>query len=388
MGGKLAGRYDGGDLPSFATAASSMGGRKFGGLGGGNGPSEPSCCKLSLMHSNGTLAARRPSAVYATGNSCYMNSVLQVLAATGGVREHFLLQSEQETGAAPPPASEEVGSQLLIEAMRGFFWDLHCTGAAEDPVRPVGVLQAVSARHDRYARRAEQDSHEMLRQLLEGLRTEMTDLKKAQTPPKPAAKGKKTEEPRTLIDDLFSGELRSSIVCLSCGCVSCSHEPFLDLSLPIPSKARRAAQLAAANSAEGGGTNADPFDEFKMDSAIEASSVLNLLPSDLRKPHDHMRLGACLQAFGAPEALQGDNAYVCEACEKAAKERGEKPTGQPALKWLQLSSVPRKLTLHLKRFRSTGRRTHKLDEHVPFRALRYRAVYVRGWRACQALFAS
>ena len=34
-----------------------------------------------------------------------------------------------------------------------------------------------------------------------------------------------------------------------------------------------------------------------------------------------MRLGACLQAFGAPEALQGDNAYVCEACEKAAKER-------------------------------------------------------------------
>ena len=129
-----------------------------------------------------------------------------------------------------------------------------------------------------------------------------------------------------------------------------------------------AAQLAAANSAEGGGTNADPFDEVKMDSAIEASSVLNLLPSDLRKPHDQMRLGACLQAFGAPEALQGDNAYVCEACEKAAKERGEKPTGQPALKWLQLSSVPRKLTLHLKRFRSTGRRTHKLDEHVPFPA--------------------
>ena len=41
---------------------------------------------------------------------------------------------------------------------------------------------------------------------------------------------------------------------------------------------------------------------------------------------------------------------------------------QPALKWLQVASVPRALTLHLKRFRSTGRRVHKIDEHVPFPA--------------------
>ena len=46
---------------------------------------------------------------------------------------------------------------------------------------------------------------------------------------------------RTLIDELFGGELRSTVVCLSCGSVSCTSEPFLDLSLPIPSKARRAA---------------------------------------------------------------------------------------------------------------------------------------------------
>ena len=39
---------------------------------------------------------------------------------------------------------------------------------------------------------------------------------------------------------------------------------------------------------------------------------------------------------------------------------------QPALKWIQIQSLPRTLTLHLKRFRSTGRRVHKIDEHVPF----------------------
>ena len=31
-----------------------------------------------------------------------------------------------------------------------------------------------------------------------------------------------------------------------------------------------------------------------------------------------------------------------------------------------LSQAPAVLTLHLKRFRSTGRRVHKLDEYVPF----------------------
>ena len=39
---------------------------------------------------------------------------------------------------------------------------------------------------------------------------------------------------------------------------------------------------------------------------------------------------------------------------------------QPGLKWLQVHRMPRVLTLHLKRFRTTGRRVHKLDEHVPF----------------------
>ena len=70
-----------------------------------------------------------------------------------------------------------------------------------------------------------------------------------------------------------------------------------------------------------------------------------------------------------PEALCGDNAYVCEECAKRRTAAGEDPgRGEPALKWLQVAQVPSVLTLHLKRFRSTGRRVNKLDEHVPFPA--------------------
>ena len=44
--------------------------------------------------------------------------------------------------------------------------------------------------------------------------------------------------PRSL-DRVFSGELRSTVVCLTCGAVSCATEPCLDISLPIPSKLHR-----------------------------------------------------------------------------------------------------------------------------------------------------
>ena len=92
------------------------------------------------------------------GNSCYLNSVLQALLATGGVREHFLCRpaDRAESGRADGE---------LTRAMRGFIKTMHCSGEAEAAVRPVKVLQAVSNRHVRYAGKKEQDSHEVLREI-------------------------------------------------------------------------------------------------------------------------------------------------------------------------------------------------------------------------------
>ena len=136
------------------------------------------------------------------------------------------------------------------------------------------------------------------------------------------------------------------------------------------------------------------FLEGVSGSTVSVAAVLAKLPAELTAAHKHIQLGACLQAFASPEALCGDNAYVCEACDRrreaageavgeaageaAGKAAGEAAggaagkavgKGEPALKWLQLSQVPSVLTLHLKRFRSTGRRVNKLDEHVPFPAV-------------------
>ena len=277
------------------------------------------------------------------------------------------------------------GAQLTIAISR-FLRDLHCHGAASEAVHPVGVLHAVSSLSSQYSRRTQQDSHEVLRQLLEGLRTEMaaataapaasdavaaasSSVAAGAAAPSPAAT---PAEAPTLVDATFGGALRSTVVCLTCGAVSTSHEPFLDMSLPIPRIARK-------------GSVGSPTTEAAMHaeiavvagSRVAAADVLAKLPSELTATHERMRLAACLQAFGAPEVLHGENAYTCTWCRDKAKAEaenvggGDAPPmgGQPALKWVQIARVPRVLTLHLKRFRSTGRRVHKIDEHVPFPAL-------------------
>ena len=329
------------------------------------------------------------------GNSCYLNSVLQVFTATSGVREHFLFNMEALKAIKAAQNAGKGEEVALTLSMRQLIAQMHAHGKAEEAVHPVHVLKAVSRRHDIYGRRAEQDSHEVLRQLLEGLRDEMEKAAKAAS----REQADEDKKEKTLIDDLFCGDVRSSIVCLNCGAVSCSNEPFLDMSLPIPRTKTAAGSWAAAvggsgdassssngadiagvvaaadaNGEDGSGTAA-PLEA--IGSAIAASDVLSKLPAELTSAHEQKRLTGCLQAFAAPEILQGENAYVCDECLKAARARaakvGEEPPAadkvrQPAVRWLQIMRVPRVLTLHLKRFRAMGRRVHKLDEHVPFPA--------------------
>ena len=354
--------------------------------------SAESCYRFSFMSADGTLAPPPVRGLRNLGNTCYMNSVLQVLAATHGVREHFLLRSDiADNGAS---ANGQASERELTQTMRSLVWDLHCTGAsADEALRPTSVLQAVARRHTMYARRSEQDSHELLRQILDGLRTEMSaalESTLASEKRQEAGGGKNGSDAKgrqTLVDELFSGELRSTIVCLTCGAVSCTSEPCLDISLPIPSRARRQAHQQAQQQAQQQDSvsaveltaTSTAFDGVSS-SAVGVADVLAKLPTELTTAHEQLHLGACLQAFAAPEAMCADNAYVCEECAKAKPRRRHttghaagqdesESQGEPALKWLQLSRVPSILTLHLMRFRSTGRRVHKLDEHVPFPTL-------------------
>ena len=79
----------------------------------------------------------------------------------------------------------------------------------------------------------QQDAHEFMRYLLDRLHTELLTLLPYPYPDSPYLwqKGK-----TTIVTSIFGGILQSEVHCLICAMDSNKHDPFLDLSLDIPSK--------------------------------------------------------------------------------------------------------------------------------------------------------
>lgn len=279
----------------------------------------------------------------------------------------------------------------------------------------------------------------------------------------PAGAKRPKPEPDTLVDDVFRGKLRSTVVCLSCKAISASHEPFMDLSLHLPrgtaeaqpaqsepphmadktqsqKYAARRQQLIlqqleegegeggpepGASDVEGGsgegllvdanqlakGESARQRRRFSARGPLErgawrewrdvgieacAEQVLCFLPKERVGTPGAAGLVTCVQAFTRPELLRDADAYECEKCVKEWKrmreaeapanlppaadarsskgaasdavcgEREPAPPRQPALKFIELVSLPPVLTLHLKRFAVNARATQKVATHVPF----------------------
>merc|ERR1712087_366665 len=76
------------------------------------------------------------------------------------------------------------------------------------------------------------------------------------------------------------------------------------------------------------------------------ASILAKLPAEQTQSPAQLHLVACLQAFVAPELLQGEDAYECQGCavqrahEYAAEASAAASRPLPALKWLQVVHPP------------------------------------------------
>ena len=108
------------------------------------------------------------------GNTCFLNSVLQSLIGTGALTS-VLLQSAAE------------GEGKITRALRRFTQQMHAGSGRGAAVSPTQLLQAVSAQHRRFAGRSQQDSQEVLRQMLESVRNEEVERLKKLLPAAAAA---------------------------------------------------------------------------------------------------------------------------------------------------------------------------------------------------------
>ncbi|KAM4044889.1 ubiquitin carboxyl-terminal hydrolase 16 isoform 2-T2 [Anomaloglossus baeobatrachus] len=189
------------------------------------------------------------------GNTCFFNAVMQNLSQTPALRElldDVKLSGRTVTIQVPDtqPASREVKLEQqpgpLTLAMWQFLTEMQET--KKGVVTPKELFSQVCKKAVRFRGYQQQDSQELLRYLLDGMRGEEiqrvsaalskalnddSDKMDEEEIKKLVKECEKRRVIPTFVDRLFGGELTSTIMCETCCTVSLVHEPFLDLSLPV-----------------------------------------------------------------------------------------------------------------------------------------------------------
>ena len=144
-------------------------GRSGGGGGGGGGGGSPGVRGLTNL-----------------GNTCFFNSIMQNFTQTTPLRNYFLTGSVTGSGAEEEGAPS--GEGALTKALREFILEVWApSGSAV--CRPKPLFNQVVRRASRFRGYRQQDAHELLRYLLDGVRAE--EIKRLRPPRRRFRKKKK-----------------------------------------------------------------------------------------------------------------------------------------------------------------------------------------------------
>ncbi|KAI9105652.1 hypothetical protein DFS34DRAFT_21539 [Phlyctochytrium arcticum] len=259
------------------------------------------------------------------GNTCFMNSILQCIFSVDYLMGYFLGGHYKNDINSNSPMHGQLS--------QAFAALVNQTGKAlsTKSVSPSAFKKHLERYAPQFAGYQQQDSQEFLRFMLDGLHE---DLNKVSVRPKYSYNEDDVDKlsdvdkarfswnryhtgNKSVIFDLFGGQLESTVTCLSCKHRSVTFDTYWDLSLPIPKS---------------------------------ASST-----SRLRSSHDEScSINDCLLEYVKEEYL--DDAYKCEGCN----------TRQQASKSLRLYRCPEILVLHLKRFSYSEYSRDKIETDVDF----------------------
>ncbi|CAE1305741.1 USP16_45 [Acanthosepion pharaonis] len=216
------------------------------------------------------------------GNTCFFNAVLQNLSQTHGL-ENMLKDgnkkgaslslpgwqplgtdscseisddssdedhSEDNTQAMPPIDITIPEPGPLTRSLLAFLHEMTTSSNHNSTINPCSLFGQVCKKAPRFKGFQQQDSHELLRYLLDVMRneeirrartgilrhfklSENTNPNKVDNKTKTKIKEYGRQAKHTFIDRLFGGHLISTVSCEVCQHMSQIFEPFLDLSLPV-----------------------------------------------------------------------------------------------------------------------------------------------------------
>ncbi|KAJ7332992.1 hypothetical protein JRQ81_015172 [Phrynocephalus forsythii] len=317
------------------------------------------------------------------GNTCYMNSILQVLSHLQKFRECFLTLDLCETeellaktvngksrmsgklisGPAPTESgrNDQLGShgrQSLPAGLNGgssiskslelmqpkepnskhisLCHELHTLfrvmwSGKWASVSPFAMLHSVWSLIPAFRGYDQQDAQEFLCELLDKVQQELESEGTKRRILIPFSQRKLTKQVLKVVNTIFHGQLLSQVTCITCNYKSNTVEPFWDLSLEFPERYH--------------------------------SINKGILPVN----QTECMLTEMLAKFTETEALEG-RIYACDQCNSKRRKSSPKPLIlSEAKKQLMIYRLPQVLRLHLKRFRWSGRNhREKIGVHVLF----------------------
>ena len=162
-----------------------------------------------------------------------------------------------------------------------------------------------------------------------------------------------------MIGDIFGGILQNEVNCLECGFKSHKQDPFMDLSLDIPSS--RATLSSTTSHSNNTNNVANLSSNNSSDNSNMSSSCSSTHPETSNNNHqsttsDTCNLVDCLSSFIELEELTETELYYCSNCQQ--KQRSTRRF------WIK--KLPDVLCLHLKRFRYNHFLRTKIDDFIQF----------------------
>lgn len=177
------------------------------------------------------------------GNTCFMNSVLQCLCNCKPLRDYFVNGKYAMDINRKNPLGFEGRIAEHFASIVSAIWSGQCKLIA-----PKRFKETIGTFNSQFLSFEQQDAQEFLLFLLDGLHE---DLNKVSQRPKkiPEIDNEKMDDStaahynwqnhmllnNSIIVDLFQGQFKSTLLCLSCNKKSVKFEAFMYLTLPVPS---------------------------------------------------------------------------------------------------------------------------------------------------------
>ncbi|KAG9352031.1 hypothetical protein JZ751_023282 [Albula glossodonta] len=175
------------------------------------------------------------------GNTCFMNSSIQCVSNTKPLTEYFTSGSHlYELNRTNP-----IGMRGHMAKCYGDLVQELWSGTQKN-VAPLKLRWTIAKYAPRFNGFQQQDSQELLAFLLDGLHEDLNrvhekpyvELKDSDGRPDWEVASEAWENHlrrnRSIVVDLFHGQLRSQVKCKTCGHISARFDPFNFLSLPLP----------------------------------------------------------------------------------------------------------------------------------------------------------